>query len=227
MSTSSPSLSSPGNWRRIGLTGGIASGKSTVSRYLEERYGLPVLDADLYARQAVAVGSPILQAIRDRYGAEVLQVDGSLDRQRLAQILFGDVKERRWLEGQIHPFVRDAFVQELVALEQEQRIRHRDTEGGLEDARLVERTAVLAIPLLFEAGMTDLVSEVWVVSCPLAVQVARLMGRDRISEEAAKTRIASQMPLAEKVALADVVLDNGTSPENLFQQVDSVLLNGQ
>ena len=90
-----------------------------------------------------------------------------------------------------------------------------------------ERTVVLAIPLLFEAEMTDLVSEVWVVSCPLAVQVARLMGRDRISEEAAKTRIASQMPLAEKVALADVVLDNGTSPENLFQQVDSVLLNGQ
>ena len=105
MSTSSPSLSSPGNWRRIGLTGGIASGKSTVSRYLEERYGLPVLDADIYARQAVVVGSPILWALRDRYGAAVLQADGSLDRRQLGQIVFNDLEERRWLERQIHPFV--------------------------------------------------------------------------------------------------------------------------
>ena len=207
------------------MTGGIASGKSTVSRYLEECYRLPVLDADIYARQAVAVGSPIFQMIGDRYGAAVLQADGSLDRRHLGQIVFNDLGERRWLEGQIHPFVRDSFVKELAVLERGQDIHHKSTKGNPKEERLVKRMVVLAIPLLFEAGMTDLVSEVWVVSCPLAVQVARLMGRDRISEEDAKNRIASQMSLAEKVALADVVLDNGTSLENLFQQVDAVLLN--
>ena len=224
---SSTSLPVPCQWRRIGLTGGIASGKSTVSRYLETHYRLPVLDADVYARQAVAPGSRILRQVCDRYGTAVQQADGRLNRSQLGQIIFNDVAERRWLEGQIHPFVRAAFVQDVERLESGEWIDPNDTQETKEHpegAGLVDKTVVLAIPLLFEVEMTELVSEVWVVTCPPEVQLARLMKRDRISKQDAQARIASQMPLSEKVALADVVLDNGATPETLFQQVDTALL---
>lgn len=193
--------------RRIGLTGGIGTGKSTVARYLAERYGLPVLDADVYAREAVAAGSPILGAIAARYGPGAQLEDGSLDRRRIGEIVFHDPAERRWLEQQIHPYVRQRFHQALEALP--------------EDA-----TVVLAIPLLFEAGLTGLVSEIWVVACPLAEQVARLKARDRLSDSQIVARIASQMDLAQKVAQADVVLDNSQTPEALYAQVDQHMARG-
>lgn len=194
--------------RRIGLTGGIGTGKSTVARYLAERYGLPVLDADIYAREAVAVGSPILGAIAARYGPGAQLADGSLDRRRIGEIVFHDPAERRWLEQQIHPYVRQRFHQALETLP--------------EDAA----TVVLAIPLLFEAGLTGLVSEIWVVACPLAEQVARLKARDRLSDSQIVARIASQMDLEQKVAQADVVLDNSQTPEALYAQVDQHMARG-
>jgi len=193
--------------RRIGLTGGIGTGKSTVARYLAERYGLPILDADIYAREAVAVGSPILGAIAARYGPGAQLEDGSLDRRRIGEIVFHDPAERRWLEQQIHPYVRQRFHQALETLP--------------EDA-----TVVLAIPLLFEAGLTGLVSEIWVVACPLAEQVARLKARDRLSDSQIVARIASQMDLEQKVAQADVVLDNSQTPEALYAQVDQHMARG-
>lgn len=193
--------------RRIGLTGGIGTGKSTVARYLAERYGLPILDADVYAREAVAVGSPILGAIAARYGPGAQLEDGSLDRRRIGEIVFHDPAERRWLEQQIHPYVRQRFHQALETLP--------------EDA-----TVVLAIPLLFEAGLTGLVSEIWVVACPLADQVARLKARDRLSDSQIVARIASQMDLAQKVAQADVVLDNSQTLEALYAQVDQHMARG-
>lgn len=100
--------------RIIGLTGGVGMGKSTVSNYLARR--LPVLDADLYARDAVALGSPILAAIADRYGADLLLTEGTLDRRRLGEIIFSDAVEKRWLEQQIHPYVRDRISSELQRL---------------------------------------------------------------------------------------------------------------
>lgn len=190
--------------RIIGLTGGIATGKSTVSGYLHQRYGLPVLDADDYARQAVAVGSPILGAIAQRYGPALLLPDHSLDRAKLGEIVFADAAEKRWLEQQIHPFVRQRFAQVMAAL------------GPVP-------TVVHAIPLLFEANLTDQVSEIWVVTCSLAQQQQRLMARNPLTAEQARARIASQMPLAEKAARADVVLDNSTSVAALFSQIDQAL----
>jgi dephospho-CoA kinase len=189
--------------RLIGITGGIGTGKSTVTDYLRSHYHLPIWDADLYARSAVAVGSPILAAICQRYGNQILQPDGTIDRVRLGAIVFNDERERQWLEAQIHPFVRDCFDREIARLSP-------------------DATAVLAIPLLFEANMTDLVTEIWVVSCDRATQLQRVMVRDNLNELAAKQRIDSQMPLAEKIALADVNLDNSKSITDLEREIDDL-----
>jgi len=190
--------------RIIGLTGGIATGKSTVSRYLEQCYGLPVLDADEYARQAVVPESPIFQAIVHRYGAGMVQPDGTLDRSRLGRLIFQDADEKRWLEQQIHPIVRQCF---------------RDAMARLQHCPIV----VHSIPLLFEANLVDQVSEIWVVTCSEAQQCQRLMARNQLSRADAIARIQSQMPLLAKAARADVVLDNSTTVAALYSQVDQAL----
>ncbi|MBD2306979.1 dephospho-CoA kinase [Chroococcidiopsis sp. FACHB-1243] len=189
--------------RIIGLTGGISTGKSTVSQYLAHEYHLPVLDADIYAREAVQLGSPILNAIAQRYGKNILQADGTLDRQQLARIIFNSSTEKQWLERQIHPYVRDRFEQEIN--------------------KLSVPIVILVIPLLFEAEMTDLVTEIWVVSCSSQQQIERLIQRDNLTVEQAQARINSQMPLSEKCKRADVVLDNSSSQEELKQQLDSAI----
>ena len=189
--------------RRIGLTGGIGTGKTTVSKYLAERYQLPVLDADIYAREAVQLDSPILDQVFQRYGVAVKLPDNTLNRKRLGEIIFKYPVEKQWLEQQIHPYVRDRLQSELNTL--------------------VTPKVVLVIPLLFEANMTDLVTEIWVVSCSQAQQIQRMIERDQLSPEQAQSRIDNQLPLAEKIKLADVVLDNSSTPEALFQQVDMAL----
>ena len=186
--------------RLIGLTGGIATGKTTVSNYLQERYHLPILDADIYAREAVAKGSPILEAIFSRYGNKVIEPDRSLNRAGLGEIIFNDATEKQWLESQIHPYVRDRFEQELKGT--------------------TENTIVLDIPLLFEANLTDTVTEIWVVSCDRSLQIARLQRRNDLTIPQAKARIDNQMPLAQKIAAADVVLNNNRDLAHLHTQID-------
>lgn len=188
--------------RIIGLTGGIGTGKTTVSHYLATAYQLPVLDADIYARVAVQLGSPVLKAIAQRYGSDILLPDGTLNRRQLGQIVFSSPDERRWLEQQIHPYVRDRLVEAMHELPP-------------------RSTPVLVVPLLFEAGMTDLVTEIWVVSCSRQQQMERLMQRDQLTLEQAQARINSQMPIEEKAARADVVLDNSSTLEALLRQVDA------
>ncbi|MEO1593292.1 MAG: dephospho-CoA kinase [Cyanobacteria bacterium J06632_22] len=190
--------------RIIGLTGGIATGKSTVSRYLASQYGLPVLDADQFARDAVAPGSSILVDIVQRYGAALLQTDGTLNRSQLAEIVFSHSAEKKWLEQQIHPFVRQRF-------------------ATLSQTYPVEQTLVYAIPLLFEAKLTHLVTEIWVVSCTPAQQQQRLIARNQLTMEQAQARIQAQIPIAQKVKQADVVLDNSTSITDLYDQINTVV----
>jgi dephospho-CoA kinase len=182
--------------RRIGLTGGIASGKSTVGRLLAAR-GLPVLDADGYAREALAPGSPGAQAVLARYG--------TLDRAALGRIVFADAAERQWLEQLVHPLVRARFAAELERL-------------------AAAPVVVLMIPLLFEAGLEELCSEVWLVDCDEAQQLARLMARNGLSAAEARARIAAQWPLARKRTLADVVLDNRGGPQQLEGQLERAML---
>ncbi|MDJ0689144.1 MAG: dephospho-CoA kinase [Xenococcaceae cyanobacterium MO_188.B32] len=189
--------------RLIGLTGGISTGKTTVSNYLAEAYQLPVLDADIYAREAVKPNSPILQAIVARYGDRLILPDGNLNRSALGEIIFQDEREKKWLESKIHPYVRDRFVEQLQQL----------------DSKIV----VLAIPLIFEVKMTDFVTEIWVVYCDEQTQLERLQKRDNLTLEQARIRIANQLSLAEKVARADVVLDNNSDRSSLFAQIERAI----
>lgn len=195
--------------RIIGLTGGISTGKTTVSNYLAHSHKLPVFDADIYAREAVNLGSPILTQISERYGADILLANGNLDRKKLGQIIFNNLDERRWLEAQIHPYVRERLAQ--------------STKSDICQEENSKSPIVLVVPLLFESNMTDLVTEIWVVSCGPAHQLERLMQRDHLTLEQAQARINSQMPVEEKCARADVVLDNSSTLENLLKQVDSAL----
>ncbi|MCF2148881.1 dephospho-CoA kinase [Desmonostoc muscorum LEGE 12446] len=191
--------------RIIGLTGGIATGKTTVTNYLASTYNLPILDADIYAREAVSVGSPILGAIAKRYGQQILLPDGNLNRQKLGEIIFNREDERNWVESLIHPDVRDRFLQAI-------------TQSS-------SQTLVLVVPLLFEAGMTDLVTEIWVLHCSEEQQLQRLIQRNHLNKEQAQARINSQLSIAEKVARADVVLDNSSTLKALLKQVDAALKN--
>lgn len=188
-----------GHHRVIGLTGGIGTGKTSVSHYLATQYYLPILDADVYAREAVELGSPVLEAIAERYGSGILLADGTLNRRQLGQIVFSNSDERRWLEQQIHPYVRERLLGAIPSSPQ---------------------TVVLVVPLLFEAGMTDLVTEIWVVLCSRQQQLERLMQRDQLTLEQAQARINSQLSIEEKAVRADVVLDNSSTLEALLKQVD-------
>ena len=187
----------------IGLTGGIATGKTTVSNYLRDKYRLPILDADVYAREAVAKGSPILENIIDRYGDKVMLADRSLNRVSLGEIIFNDATEKQWLESQIHPYVRDRFQEEVE--------------------RTMDDTIVLDIPLLFEANLMDTVTEIWVVSCDRSLQIARLQQRNHLTVAQAEARIDSQIPLADKISAADVVLRNHGDLDYLFAQINKAI----
>ncbi|VEP17171.1 Dephospho-CoA kinase [Hyella patelloides LEGE 07179] len=189
--------------RIIGLTGGIATGKSTVSDYLSSKYNLPVLDADVYAKEAVAKDSPILQEIFTHFGNHLRLQDGTLNRLALGNLIFSNSEAKQWLESKIHPYVRDRFSQEL--------------------ANIKSNMVVLAIPLLFEANLTHLVTEIWVVSCNRENQLARLQKRNNLTLEQAQNRIKSQLPLKEKVAQADFVLENDSTLQHLYQQCDAIL----
>ena len=196
-----------GDWppqRRIGLTGGIASGKSSVAALLEER-GCPVLDADLFAREALAPGTSASKAVVARYGERV-QNDGTsgVDRAGLASIVFNDPNERSWLELLVHPIVQQRFDEALQALP---------------EAPIV----ILMIPLLFEAGLEEWCSEIWVVHCTALQQKERLMARNHCTEAEAIQRIEAQWPIDDKVHRADHVINNSGLIDDLQDQLDALL----
>ena len=196
-----------GDWppqRRIGLTGGIASGKSSVAALLEKR-GCPVLDADCYAREALAQGTSASEAVVARYG-ERIKKDGTsdIDRAGLAAIVFNDPNERSWLEELIHPIVQQRFDEVL---------------RSLPEAPIV----ILMIPLLFEAGLEAWCSEIWVVRCTALQQRERLMARNNCTEAEAIQRIAAQWPIDIKVQRADSVINNSGRIDDLHDQLDALL----
>lgn len=191
------------NQRIIGITGGIATGKTTVSNYLHGTYGLPILDADIYARQALT--GDRLAKLSDRYGKLILDAQGNLDRRKLGAIVFESVSERKWLEALIHPYVQECLINEAN--------------------RLAPSTVVMVIPLLFEAKMEGLVTETWAIACDPQQQLQRLMNRNHLLESEAKQRISSQMSQSEKIELADVPIINSDNLEELYFQVDNALFN--
>lgn len=183
----------PRRIRVIGLTGGIATGKSSVARFFAER-GVPVIDADQLARDAVLPGTPALTQIIERFGRGMLTHDGTLDRKRLGDLVFSDPEKRRQLENILHPEIRRLA---------EERIAQAASAGH-------ERLIYMA-PLLIEAGATDRVDDIWVVTVRPEVQLDRLMRRDGITREQAERIVGSQMPLPEKARYGSVVIDNSGS----------------
>ena len=197
-------LHSPVAQRRIGLTGGIATGKSSAARLLEQRHGLPVLDADLYARQALEPGQPATNAVLERFGTGVVSSGGVVDRRALGAIVFNNPDQRHWLEQLVHPIVRQRFDQELMRLE-------------------AKPAVVLMIPLLFESGLEWICSETWLVDCDESQQLQRLMARDQLSAAEAQVRINAQWPLAKKRPLADVLISNRSDAAALSAQLAAAL----
>ncbi|NOJ93718.1 dephospho-CoA kinase [Corallococcus coralloides] len=187
----------------FGLTGGIASGKSTVSRMLRE-LGARVLDADVLAREVVEPGTPGLKRIDERFPG-VVGPDGRLDRVKLGAHIFANAEERAALNAIVHPEVRALFLQKLQALEAEG-VTH----------------AVYDVPLLIETGLHQAMEGVAVVWVPREVQKARLMTRDGLLADQAEARLAAQMPLDDKRAHATWVIDNSGTPEATRPQVEAV-----
>ena len=190
--------------KRIGLTGGIATGKSHV-RAVFEALGVPTIDADVLARDAVAPGSAVFEAVKARFGPSVLDSRGGLDRRKLGDLVFADAQARKDLEKIIHPGVVEAIERWFTSL----------------DAQ-AHPFAIADVPLLYEAGREKDYDAVIVTACESATQIRRVVARDGISEAEAKQRIAAQLPLSEKVSRADYVIKTDGLVANTNAQVHEV-----
>lgn len=185
----------------LGLTGGIATGKSTVSHFFKD-YGIPVVDADVGAREVVKPGSPALEKIREIFGDQVFLESGKLDREKLGEIIFDDEKKRKQLNDCLKEDIQKWIVNE----------KNRLIKEG-------HNLIVLDIPLLFEAQYDKNVDEVMVVAINVKTQLDRLMQRNQLSLEEAQARVNAQMPLEEKMKKADRVIENDGTKKETREQV--------
>ncbi|TGE72802.1 dephospho-CoA kinase [Weissella confusa] len=190
---------------KLGLTGGIATGKSTVSNHFKE-LGIPVLDADVVAREVVEPGQPALADVVAEFGDEMLLPDGSLNRKALGAVVFGNPEKLAKLNQFTHPRVQASMRAQADAY-----------------AKAGVPLIVLDIPLLLEGKNAAGADAVMVVTVPADVQQERLMDRNQLSAEDARKRMNSQMPMAEKEQLADYVIDNSGTIAETYEQVDAVL----
>ena len=190
--------------RIIGLTGGIASGKSTVTSYLREK-GYPVIDADQVVHDLQAPGGELYQALVEHFGREVLLDTGDLNRLALAQRIFSSQKEITWSNQVQGDIIRKALA------------RERDRLAATEDIFFMD------IPLLIEQGYLDWFDQVWLVYVTEDTQLERLMARNALIEVQARDRLAAQMPLDEKKAFVDLVIDNNSQRDHLYQEIDRAL----
>ncbi|SLK22594.1 MULTISPECIES: dephospho-CoA kinase [unclassified Paenibacillus] len=190
----------------IGLTGGIATGKSSVSAFLASK-GALLIDADVIAREVMLPGHPVLAAAVQRFGQAILNEDGTLDRKKLGSIVFQNPEERKALEAITHPAIRKEMRERAALYE----LEHSD------------KLVVSDIPLLYESGLEDGFEEVMVVYVPRSVQLERLMSRDGMTAEQADARIDVQMDIEDKKQRADVVIDNSGLWSETEQQLISFL----
>lgn len=190
--------------RIIGLTGGIASGKSTVTSYLKEK-GYPVIDADRVVHDLQAPGGELYRALVEHFGRDILLDTGDLNRPALAQRIFSSQKEIAWSNQVQGEMIRKALV------------RERDRLAKIEDLFFMD------IPLLIEQGYLDWFDQVWLVYVTEDTQLQRLMERNVLTGVQARDRLAAQMPLDEKKAVVDLVIDNNSTRDCLYQQIDRAL----
>lgn len=190
----------------IGLTGSIASGKSTVTAMLKER-GFPIVDADKIARLVVEPGTPVIKEIHETFGEGVIQEDGTLNREALGALVFGDEQNRERLNAIIHPAIRAEML--------------RQKEAHIANG---EKVVIMDIPLLFESKLQSFVEKIIVVTVTPEIQKKRLIERNKLTEQEAMERIQSQLPLAVKEAGADAVLDNNGTREGTETQLIEILM---
>ena len=183
---------------RVGLTGGIASGKSLVGDMFAALH-VPIVDTDRIAREVVALGTPGLAAVRAAFGTAILTVDGNLDRAKLRDLVFTDSAARHWLEGILHPLIRAATLERLAAIE--------------------APYVVVVVPLLLETGFEALVDRILVVDCPRDMQLERVMRRDAVSRQSAESVLGAQLDRAARLDAADDVIDNSGTLEQTRTQV--------
>ncbi len=188
----------------LGITGGIASGKSTVVDFFKAE-GFPIVDGDVVARQVVEPGTAGLQALEKNFGSEIIQRDGRLDRKKLGDLIFHDEEKRQLLNRTLDSFIRGEIVSQI------------------EIAKTNSNLVIADIPLLYEGHYEGLMDEVAVVYVTPEIQLQRLMARNHLTEEAALERIASQLSLEEKKKRADLLFDNCGSPDRTQQQVQTWL----
>ena len=193
----------------IGLTGGIGTGKSTVSAYLAQK-GCKIIDADLISHQMTEAGSPCLAEIRDAFGEDVFLRDGNLDRKKVGRLVFADATKKKTLEQ----IITRRVIEKTLRILQDCRAQQ-------------EALVVLDAPLLFECGMQRYTDETWLVVCRTETRLRRIAARDGLAEEDIQKRIANQMSTEQKEKLADCIIDNSRDLAWLYAQIDTLLAKSE
>ena len=183
----------------IGLTGGIASGKTTVADLFQEHFNIDIVDADIVAREVVAVGSEGLRQIAEHFGEAILLEDGTLNRAKLREQIFSNPEDKTWLNALLHPMIRNKI------------------EEGLTNIR--SPYGLLVAPLLIENQMQGMADRVLIIDVPTEIQIERTMNRDNVSEEQAKAILKSQASREQRLAVADDVIKNHTKNQDLLPQI--------
>jgi len=189
----------------FGITGGIASGKTSVANMLKAR-GVETIDFDILARQVVEPGKPAFNKIIDYFGRQILHDDGTLDRKKLSAIVFNDTEKLKQLERFIHPAIHEEYLKQLCEISEKK----------------PDAIIQAVIPLLIEKNLMDIVDKILVVYIPQEKQIERLIKRDGISRKAAETILKSQIPIDEKLKYADFIIINDGTPAETEEQVDFV-----
>ncbi|WP_139685631.1 dephospho-CoA kinase [Vibrio tasmaniensis] len=183
----------------IGLSGGIASGKTTVANLFNEHFNIDIVDADIVARKVVALGSDGLKQITEHFGESILLEDGTLNRSRLRELIFSDPKEKQWLNDLLHPMIRDKIDSDL--------------------SKITSPYGLLVAPLLVENQMQGMADRVLIVDVPVEVQIERTMSRDNVSREQVESILKSQASREQRLAVADDVIKNHTKNQELLPQI--------
>ncbi len=196
------------NQRRIGLTGGIASGKTTITNYIRNYKNIPIVDADNLSRELIKPNTYGYKKILDYFGNKIIEnknnSEKAINRKLLRNIIFKHSESKEWIEKLLHPLIKEKMIEECS--------RHKNTQ-----------TLVLVIPLLFEAKFEDICTEIWLVKCPKELQKIRLIKRDKISEKEACELIDFQLSFEEKRKFADIILDNSDDQNKWIKTIRELL----
>ncbi len=195
------------NQRRIGLTGGIASGKSTIANHIKQYKNIPILDADQYSKELIKPNSKGYKEVLAYFGPQIVNhysSENEINRELLKKIIFEDSIHRTWIENLLHPQIKEKMIKECNKFGK-------------------NKIILLVIPLLFEAKFTDLCTEIWLVKCPRAIQKKRLMKRNKISDKEAEKMINIQLNFEDKAKFSDVILDNSEDQKLWINKIQKLI----